>query len=213
MIQKYSNRILGAVVVFIVVGLMLALIAGCGEKEDKENSGAEETNEEREETINEETGEVTAETEEEFDEPELPNTEVQEIQDGDITEEVTSDGESAETESEETTTNATEETTADANETASEEELAQEDYKVISIKGYKAYPEELTIKVGTTVEWRNVNDKLLHIIGWNGQKQDGVKPESLKIGESWSYKFEKPGKIVWFSTARPTVQGTIYIEE
>jgi plastocyanin len=212
MMQKYSNGILGTLVV-IVVGLMLALIAGCSEKESNEPSGVEETNEEL-------TAEETAAETEEVDEPELPDTEVQEIQNSDITEETTSEVEETETVSEETAANLTGEveevstvgeTTTET--TESEETPAEEEYKVISIKGYKAYPEEMTIKPGTTVEWRNVNDKLLHIIGWNGQKQDGVKPEPLKIGESWSYKFEKPGKIVWFSTARPTVQGTIYIEE
>ncbi|MFH1064636.1 MAG: hypothetical protein V1729_06135 [Candidatus Woesearchaeota archaeon] len=96
--------------------------------------------------------------------------------------------------------------------TGDEAKTAQ-NYRVVSLKDLKAYPEEMTIKPGTTVEWRNVNDKLQHIIGWSGQRQMGVTPEPILAGESWSYTFEKPGKIVWFSTARPTVQGTIIIEE
>ena len=88
-----------------------------------------------------------------------------------------------------------------------------ENYRVISLKDLKAYPQETHIKVGTTVEWRNVNDELQHIIGWNGQRQMGVKPEPILQGESWSYTFTKPATVKWFSTARPTIQGTIYIEE
>jgi plastocyanin len=88
-----------------------------------------------------------------------------------------------------------------------------QNYRVISLKDLKAYPEDMKVKVGTTVEWRNVNDNLLHIIGWNGQRQMGVKPEPIKQGESWSYTFDKPGVIKWFSTARPTIQGVITVEE
>lgn len=102
---------------------------------------------------------------------------------------------------------------AAAAEEESGENLSAQNYKVISLKDLHAYPEEMTITVGTTVEWRNVNDNLQHIIGWSGQKQAGVKPEPILQGESWSYTFESPGKIVWFSTARPTIQGTIYVEE
>lgn len=91
--------------------------------------------------------------------------------------------------------------------------LNAENYRVISLKDLKAYPEVTHVKVGTTVEWRNVNDKLQHIIGWNGQRQQGVKPEPILQGESWSYTFTKPATIKWFSTARPTIQGIIYVEE
>ncbi|NQU79434.1 hypothetical protein HQ545_06725 [Candidatus Woesearchaeota archaeon] len=101
----------------------------------------------------------------------------------------------------------------DEEEVDENEGLSAENYRVISLKDLRAYPDELLIKVGTTVEWRNVNDKLLHIIGWRGQKQEGVKPEPMKTGESWSYTFNKTGDVLWFSTARPTVQGTIRVEE
>ena len=92
------------------------------------------------------------------------------------------------------------------------EELTAENYRVISLKDLKAYPEEMTVPVGTTVEWRNVNDNLQHIIGWRGQTGMGVKPEPILQGESWSYTFVEPGEIKWFSTARPTIQGTIIVE-
>jgi plastocyanin len=92
-------------------------------------------------------------------------------------------------------------------------EIAESEVKVISLKDLKPYPSELHITPGTTVEWRNINDKLQHIIGWAGQKGQGVKPEPILMGESWSYTFTTPGTVKWYSTARPTIQGTIYIEE
>lgn len=94
-----------------------------------------------------------------------------------------------------------------------EEAVTAATYKIISLKDLKAYPEEIHTPVGSTVEWRNVNDNLQHIIGWRGQTQMGVRPEPMLAGESWSYTFTEPGEFKWFSTARPTIQGTIYIEE
>ncbi|MBN1544649.1 hypothetical protein JW898_04255 [Candidatus Woesearchaeota archaeon] len=141
-------------------------------------------------------------------EPELPEEGVHEAG-PDVTEEVVSpDG----------ADDAAEETVEEVEDSPEDVEtsdsgLTAENYRVISLKDLKAYPEEMNIKVGTTVEWRNVNDNLQHIIGWKGQKQEGITPEPMLAGESWSYTFSTPGKVVWFSTARPTIQGTIYVEE
>jgi plastocyanin len=140
-------------------------------------------------------------------EPELPEEEVQ-----DIPAEVTPQQPAAEV-PEEPAAEQPSEAPEEAAENESDRALTADNYRVISLKDLKAYPEEMRVKVGTTVEWRNVNDKLQHIIGWTGQKQSGVKPEPILQGESWSYTFTKPGKITWFSTARPTIQGIIYVEE
>ncbi len=92
-----------------------------------------------------------------------------------------------------------------------EDELTASNYRIISLKDLKAYPSEMEINVGTTVEWRNVNDNFQHIIGWRGQTSMGVKPEPILVGESWSWTFTEPGDIQWFSTAKPTIQGKIKI--
>jgi plastocyanin len=185
--MKTSNLIW----ILVLLSLMLA-VSGCGEKEA-----------EPEPVPAEEIVEVIDEPEE-ADEPELPEEGVHEAG-PDVTEEVISpEEETTEEEAEETETE---------EEAAEGEELTAQNYKVVSLKDLKAYPEEMHIKVGTTVEWRNVNDNLQHIIGWSGQRQQGVKPEPILKGESWSYTFNEPGKTVWFSTARPTIQGTIYVEE
>jgi plastocyanin len=183
----------------IIVLSFLLVLAGCGGKK----------------TI---SSPVTATPKEEVKEPELPTEGVQNAG-KDITEEKVAPVETPPVETppaenisepvspvepEETTEN----TTVPTNKT-----ITMENYRIISFKDLKVYPEEVHIKVGSTVEWRNVNDNLLHIIGWNGQKQAGVKPEPIKMGESWSYTFTTPGKIVWFSTAHPSTQGTIYVEE
>jgi len=187
--------------IIVSISFLLAL-SGCGGKEDKVS-----------EPVVQEP--VAAEVQE----PELPEEGVHDV-DSDVTQE----DPATETPSAETDTSAdeTEEEAAApqdvtdtpaTNASSTTDALTADNYRVVSLKDLKAYPEEMRIKVGTTVEWRNVNDKLQHIIGWNGQKQMGVKPEPILAGESWSFTFSKPGTIKWFSTARPTIQGTIYIEE
>ncbi|HII72216.1 TPA: hypothetical protein HA265_05670 [Candidatus Woesearchaeota archaeon] len=90
--------------------------------------------------------------------------------------------------------------------------LTADNFRVVSLKDLKAYPSEMTIKPGTTVEWRNENDNFQHIIGWKDQKGMGVTPEPILQGQSWSFTFTEPGVIKWFSTAKPTIHGTITVE-
>lgn len=94
-----------------------------------------------------------------------------------------------------------------------EDELTADNFRVVSLKDLNAYPTEMEINVGTTVEWRNINDNFNHIIGWKNQKGMGVVPEPILPGESWSYTFTEPMVIKWFSTAKPTIQGTITVVE
>jgi plastocyanin len=170
-----------------------------------------------------ETSNVTSTVETQtIEEPILPEDAPADI-DGDVTDEALID--SNETESDTTVEDDTDETSDDSIEDVTEEpvqevtdanateEQTADNYRVISMKDLQVYPAEMHIKPGTTVEWRNINDNLQHIIGWSGQKNAGIKPEPIKQGESWSYTFNEPKVISWFSTARPTIQGKIYIEE
>ncbi len=188
--------------IIVLLSFLLA-ISGCGSDESQESA---------EDVVVEDV-----ESPEGVDEPELPDDAIHDVG-SDITAPEVEDEPAAAEEEESPDGPADEESddeASDEEESSDEDEEKQtaQNYRVVSLKDLKAYPEEMTIKVGTTVEWRNVNDKLLHIIGWSGQRNAGVKPEPILAGESWSYKFEEPGKIIWFSTARPTVQGTIHIEE
>jgi plastocyanin len=195
--MKHSNLIW----IIVLVSLLLA-VSGCGGKEDGASKPV-----------------VQQPVAEEAEEPELPTEGVQDVE-SDVGEEPVEPEAEAPSEEEQELPDAA---PTDVPEVAAPEEVAEpsngtgaqtaENYRVVSLKDLKAYPEEMKVKVGTTVEWRNVNDKLQHIIGWNGQKQMGVKPEPILAGESWSFTFNAPGTIKWFSTARPTIQGIIYVEE
>lgn len=196
--------------IIMIVSLLL-VVTGCGDKED--TTGSSETV-----TVEGDTS-GASDTAEQAEEPQSVVDEQGVTESGsDITSDVSNDSMVNETEDYvppadvETSSDESEGTDNSSDDTAEETKTAQ-NFRVISLKDLKAYPEELHVKVGTTIEWRNVNDNLQHIIGWNGQKNSGIKPEPILQGESWSYTFNSPVVIKWFSTARPTVQGVIYIEE
>ena len=83
-------------------------------------------------------------------------------------------------------------------------------FAVITLKDLRAFPEEITIRVGGTVMWRSEETAFLHIIGWSKMP---VKSVPMDFGDSWNHTFTEPGVVTWFSTARPTIQGVITIEE
>jgi plastocyanin len=181
----------------------LLAISGCGGK-DKEDITHEVVAVEGTATSND-----TNDTE-----PDLPDDGVKDTGSDITAPDTGTDTTDDEDDEEDTTTDTTENTTTDTEDEEDESETqTAQNYRVVSLKDLKAYPEEMFIKVGTTVEWRNVNDNLQHIIGWRGQTTTGVKPEPILQGESWSYTFNEVGTIKWFSTARPTIQGTIHVEE
>ncbi|MBU0461137.1 MAG: hypothetical protein KJ574_00980 [Nanoarchaeota archaeon] len=171
----------------ITVLILVLLLAGCA------------TDQQEELTITELPAEnATPETPAE--EPvETPANDTEET-----TEETTETTEETE-EIEETEINATEEPAI--NETEVE---ALENNEVITIFDFAPHPEDLEIKVGTTVTWTNEDENFQHIIGWT--KMPG-KPGVLPPGGSWNFTFTEPGEIIWYSTPKPTVQGTITITE
>jgi len=189
--------------ILVLMSFLLALY-GCGGKSAADTAPEEETVVEQDDAGMLEEGVTDAGTdvtEEEVTDETLPEPDTETAEETEV----------AEASAEETAEEAAQGT--EVTESVNVTQKTAQNYKVVSLKDLKAYPEEMNIKVGTTVEWRNVNDNLQHIIGWNGQKSAGIKPEPIRQGESWSYTFTTPGKIVWFSTARPTIQGTIYVEE
>ncbi|RME78583.1 hypothetical protein D6774_00645 [Candidatus Woesearchaeota archaeon] len=88
--------------------------------------------------------------------------------------------------------------------------IKAEDHVIVFEENFVVEPKELTIKVGETVTWRNNAKNFLHTPAWAHMSE---KSKPLRYGEEWSYTFTEPGEIKWFSTAKPTAQGVIYVEE
>ncbi|MEM3001859.1 MAG: plastocyanin/azurin family copper-binding protein [Candidatus Nitrosocaldus sp.] len=86
-------------------------------------------------------------------------------------------------------------------------------------------PSNLKIRVGDTVTWVN-NDTVQHTItsgkgvsryeGVTGKLgvADGIFDSGLiGRGESWSYKFEKPGRFAYFCAVHPWMIGVVIVEQ
>ena len=117
------------------------------------------------------------------------------------------------TEDEETEEADEPEDTEEDNETVdiTEEEVTElENVEVITIFDFAAHPDYLEIDVGTKVTWVNEDENFQHIIGWSKMP---TRPGVLKPGMQWNYTFTEPGELIWYSTPKPTVQGTIVVNE
>jgi len=102
----------------------------------------------------------------------------------------------------------------EVNETIEEvvEEISDETIVHISLRNFKAYPGDIDITPGTTVVWHNEEENFQHIISWNKMP---VKAGMTNPGDSWNYTFTEDDvrkEIIWFSSARPSIQGRIYFE-
>ena len=102
---------------------------------------------------------------------------------------------------------------------ADEEEATSGETTIVMYK-FQGTPEDLDIKVGTTVTFVNEEDNFMHIVGvrvWAGSKyslQPVAGYHELLPGESYSYTFNETGKYQWLSkTKYPDVSGEIEVTE
>ena len=82
---------------------------------------------------------------------------------------------------------------------------------VVEISNNMFMPEVLRIKVGDTVRWVNQEKRTTHSVLF---KEPSVfESERFFPGESWSHRFEKPGKVVYSCGPHPEMRGTIDVTE
>jgi plastocyanin len=79
----------------------------------------------------------------------------------------------------------------------------------IGMKGLQFAPKDVTVKVGTTVTWKNLEDVPHNVVA-----EAGADFESDTFGEDGTYEFkaEKPGSVKYVCTIHPGMQGTITVE-
>ncbi len=78
----------------------------------------------------------------------------------------------------------------------------------VIIKGFKFVPNELRIKPGTTVTWRN-EDSATHTV----ESVDGsLTSDELQTGDTVSFTFDKPGKVDYICGIHTSMKGSIIIE-
>ena len=78
----------------------------------------------------------------------------------------------------------------------------------ISIKGFSYAPQTLTVPVGTTVTWKNLDDEPHTVRGADEQ----IRSNALDQDETYSVKFDKPGTYKYGCSIHPKMSGTIVVK-
>lgn len=79
----------------------------------------------------------------------------------------------------------------------------------VRIENYRFNPPEVSIRVGDTVRWSNHEKRTSHSVIL---PIDGV-PESERMfpDDSWSYRFERPGRYEYHCGPHPEMTGVIRV--
>ena len=78
----------------------------------------------------------------------------------------------------------------------------------VTIKNFDFAPMSLSVSVGATVTWRNDDEEPHTVVS-----QDGLfRSAAIDGGQSFSFKFEKPGTYKYVCTIHPKMVGTIVVK-
>lgn len=78
----------------------------------------------------------------------------------------------------------------------------------VVMAGVQFAPQELTVKVGDSVEWLN-QDPFPHTVTATGKQFDS---REIAAGRSWKYTATKAGVFAYACTLHPTMLGTLRVE-
>ncbi len=79
----------------------------------------------------------------------------------------------------------------------------------INISHFTFTPAQLTVKVGTTVTWTNLDDEPHSVI--SATEPRILKSQPLDTSGSYSIVFDKPGVYTYFCSLHPYMQGTVTV--
>ncbi|SRR5579872_251387 len=78
----------------------------------------------------------------------------------------------------------------------------------VKIDNYTFKPATLTIAAGTTVTWKNLDDDPHTATAADGS----FDSKGLAQGDTFSFRFTKPGTYAYHCTVHPFMQGTILVQ-
>lgn len=78
----------------------------------------------------------------------------------------------------------------------------------VKIDNYTFKPATLTIAAGTTVTWKNLDDDPHTATATNG----AFDSKGLAQGDTFSFRFTKPGTYTYHCTVHPFMQATIIVQ-
>jgi len=82
------------------------------------------------------------------------------------------------------------------------------DTTTIAIKSFHFGPPEISIAAGTTVTWQNQDEEPHTITSTSGDFRSGA----IDGGESFSFKFDKPGRYQYVCSIHPRMVGTVVVK-
>jgi plastocyanin len=83
---------------------------------------------------------------------------------------------------------------------------------LVTIKNFMFSPMVTTIKAGTTITWKNLDAEPHTIVSDEGIDTGFFHSYALDQGETFSYKFDKPGVYKVFSGTHPDMKETITVQ-
>jgi plastocyanin len=78
----------------------------------------------------------------------------------------------------------------------------------IDVKNFTFAPTSTTVKAGATVIWLNSDQEPHTVVSVDGLFRSGA----IDTGESFSFKFEKPGTYQYLCTIHPHMVGTVVVQ-
>jgi plastocyanin len=81
------------------------------------------------------------------------------------------------------------------------------DPALVKIENFAFTPQELTVKVGTTVTFENDDDIPHQVVATGG----AFRSKALDTGDAYAFTFMEPGEIAYFCSLHPHMQGTITV--
>ena len=82
-----------------------------------------------------------------------------------------------------------------------------DDAAQIDIKGFAYAPALLTVSVGTTITWKNLDEEPHMVMSTT----HGFHSEVLDTNQGYSFKFDAPGRYEYFCSMHPYMKGSIEV--
>jgi plastocyanin len=79
---------------------------------------------------------------------------------------------------------------------------------LIDVENFMFAPLSMTVKAGATVTWTNRDQEPHTVMSSDGSFRSGA----LDTGDSFSFKFDKPGTYQYVCTIHPRMVGTVVVE-
>lgn len=79
----------------------------------------------------------------------------------------------------------------------------------VSIKSFAFSPSEITIKIGETVKWKNLDSATHTIVSDSGNE---IISNELDNGEEFSHTFNKPGIYNYHCSLHSSMKGKVIVE-